>query len=720
MKLNILIFSKRIKFLFYIFIIFISAFISGRAIHAYLNLQHPAYTPSNNIVYLTIVVFFIVFFCLWIFLPYLFLGKITNIENLSIIRRNDAYTYISLYFLYFYKFSYMVPSLLIFVFLLSKFFVFIKYKKIILNRLEMLWINILEFPQNFIDNINKIATKFFFDKEKHDSSINKILLILKIILVFYVGLICFSRLHQIYSIPLNQPYFAPSWDESVSVNSGLNILHTKGDAGFYFYGGTSSIPYAISFYLYSKKHQINPYYKMMGEKFFQPHNSLSKDIYPTKPIYYARIAVIILFTLGIFLFISLFTWYLLPIPFLLFKIIDYSSIFNGSIPVLLGNSEVALLAGFTALFFILTLLTNEQKKYFKYLIICFIFSSMTIAAKLSSAFIIFLPISLLIHMYKTKIFDRDKLSRNNTFLKCSLALIVPYIIINPAILLNTFNFFSKMRYLIFQPGAGVEIPFQWMTNINQVFGFINNLYLIATVPNILLILFAIIASFLMIRISPIAFGAYVFFHLYSFSKILNISYLGLYSRLFIFLLLTHIFFILFPFIYFYRHEKFSKYLKVIVLIISILFTLKFYPISTVNEGFAKFRNGNFATWTKDSRDDFEEYVEKNNLEIYFYDCHNFSLPENIHNRLLFFDKFEDLPKRLGVNQKIAFIKYRDGESIFSDRDPDGTKTKKYWNMIKYLQENYILCKSFGDEIPNYGFGTDAPAGNPTILLLSQK
>ncbi|MFC1546811.1 hypothetical protein ACFL4O_03730, partial [bacterium] len=356
---------------------------------------------------------------------------------------------------------------------------------------------------SFFRAIKTKAVSFLNSKAQIFSRVNKIL---KIILIIYVLLICISKLVSIYDVPINKPYFTGGWDEPYSANAGINILHTKGDAQFYNYGGTSAIPYALAFLVYSMKHNIKPHYKFLNKKFYNPKNPIIRKIYPVKPIFLGRVVALIIFAVLTFVFVSLFTWYLLPLPFILLQMIDHSTILAGYKSYMMGNTHSALLAGITCVFFILTLLTNDFKKYKKYLFYTCIFSSITVAAKLNAAFIVLLPLSLLIHMYKN--YDLSLIKGNKILLKVFGLLFIPYCLINPGLILNTGSYLGWLKGILVLQGG--HSSFAWMDKTNQIFPFINDLYIIKYWPNMLLIILGLSAVMLMARISKIAFIFYVF------------------------------------------------------------------------------------------------------------------------------------------------------------------------------------------------------------------
>ena len=545
----------------------------------------------------------------------------------------------------------------------------------------------------------------------------KINLILKIILIVYILFICLSRLNEMYNIPVDKPYYVGTWDEPSAINAGINFLRTKGDAIYYNYGGTCVIPNAIIFYLYCKKNNIEPYYKFFDKKFDYAHWPWHRKIYPVKPIFIAKVVAIVLFTIGIFIFVSFFSWYLLPIPFLLLSMIDHSSILAFYAPQMLTETHITLLAGITCIFFILALITKDTKKFIKYLLVCCTFSSLTIASKMYTAWIIVLPLSLVFYLYKNHNFPL--LSNKRTLLKIAALLTIPYLIINPAVFLKTPKYIqwikANLEYSTRAPGT---LPFSWISNshiIREIATFVNDLYLIKLIPAGILILLFIGTSILMIRISKIAFASFIFFHFYSFNVIVN-QRLPVYNRHFVFMLLTYFLFFLFPFIYYYK--KAPYFIKSFVILTSLVITVSIYPVKTICTDMTNLFNSKFTNnWTRESRDEFSEYVKSNNLTVYFYDYHHFSLPNDIRDKIIPFSDIEAVPKKLGKNQIIGLIQYIPATENRLDWGKIYNNVIKYNTVVKYLKETYRFHKIIGPKEGNYTMWNLSPISNPSILLL---
>jgi len=352
---------------------------------------------------------------------------------------------------------------------------------------------------------------------------------------------------------------------------------------FYNYGGTSTIPFAISFFVYEKFTGAQPYYKYFGKKFDRPGFPNRWDTYPVKPIYYAKIfAVISCVTLSI-LFISLFSWYLLPIPFFLFKMIDYSSHINFYQATLMGNRDIAFASSITCLFFITALIyIYDKNKYLKYMYICFICASISFAVKLTGAATFIFPISLLIYVYINNNFNF--ISKEKILLKSLLCAIVPYIILTPAVILDLGRYISWLQTMLIKQSVS---PMEWLNpdRINHALSFIKDLYFLKSISGILIIILFIASSIVFLRIHPIFFVTMCFFHLFTFKTIITNTGDFPYSRLYMVLLFTPIMYLFFSLIYAYR--KMPKYIKLSVLSISFILTISAYNIKYIYSGINK-------------------------------------------------------------------------------------------------------------------------------------
>lgn len=544
---------------------------------------------------------------------------------------------------------------------------------------------------------------------QYDKYAEKLIFLTKIVLVCYVVMSGLTRISAIYGVPVNKPYFTGEWDEPFVINAGINFLEYKGDQKFYNYGGTVAIPYAMLFLAYKCAYNTPVFYKYFNTAFFRSDNPIARKIHPVKPIYYGKILAIVLFTIGICAFVALFSWHLLPIPFLLFKIINHSSILAYYQPQLIGVTESTILVGLTTLYFVLALLTDEFKKYYRYLFICSILTSITIATKLNTAVIVLLPMALLIDIFRR--FNYKEEFKWKQQLKIYLALMVPFVILTPAVILDPSTYFSWMSSMISQS----PVPtFTFMDRIDKIFSFIRNIYLAQYMPDLTIIILVIMTSILMIRISPLAFGVFAFFHLYSFVSVMNISKYVLYDRLFIFLLLPSVFFVMFPLIYFYR--KLLPSLRFVVLLICSAYMVMYMPPKVIFNDMKQIAKGTFPDWKKDSRDALQKYVIDNNLVVYFYDNHHFSLPDPIYNRIINFTSITEIPENLKANEVIGYIYYP--ETVVEPKQYEFKKIiyARYKIMEKKLNEKYKVVVKFGQG-NKYDIFSDAPLSDPTIVLL---
>jgi len=448
--------------------------------------------------------------------------------------------------------------------------------------------------------------------EKTSKTIN---LVFKLLLIFVILGVFLAKVGNIYKIPLDKPYFSGEWDEPFAINAGINVLKTKGDPVFYNYGGTSIYPHSLVFYIYCLNKKMVPYYKEMDQKFKNPQWPISRKIYPVKPIYITKVVAYILFILGAALFVGWFSLLLLPVPFWLISIISSSKMMTYMANQMLSETHITFLAGFTTIFFAKAIMEKDINKYFKWVVVTAVLASVTVAVKINSIMIIVLPLSLCWRLVKEKGFTLKR------FIMIFIGLLVPYILVNPAVI---FNFSSYREWLVGMlkmsetTQSGI-----WMTRSTPIFAFIKDLYLVNILPSVVVILLIILGSILMIKKNPAAYAGFIFFLLFSWVTITNMTHI-LYGRHLMFLILPIHLFILFPLIYLFT--KASTLLKTLVTLICLIITLWFFPPGQIVKGIKKAATHKFTTvWKKESRDNLVKFVQSNNAVLYFYDLHTFSL-----------------------------------------------------------------------------------------------
>lgn len=527
-----------------------------------------------------------------------------------------------------------------------------------------------------------------------------LLLILTLVFLFFA-----SQLKDIYRIPIDKPYYTGQWDEPFALNAGINVLHNNGDPRFYNYGGTSVYPDALVFYFYCKNKGITPHYQLMDEKFANPEFPIARRIYPVKPIYITQVVAFILFLIGALLYVSLFSYLLLPVPFWLIPAITTAGVFKYYSAVMLPEIHIGVLAGITAIFFGKALLIpdDDHKRYLLYTILCAAAASFTAGAKINSLYIVLLPLSLLWRPF------REKFLSGKHIAMFSGALTVPYVLVNPTVLFNPGGYLSWLRTM----GELAEIkPQSWMERLPLILPFIKDIFFLNTFPSTVVILLFIFTCILWIKKNPTAFLGFMFFLLYSLQAIANMTH-DLYPRHFSFLLLPLNLLILFPLIYLF--QKAPKTARVPVVLVCLLITLWVFPPAKSFAGISGFKEGSFTTkWKRESRDELADFVKKQKAGIYFYDFHGFSLPDTIHNAIIPFSEISQLPDTLEDNQYIGLILYKTAKK--KKKNAEG----KYNIDMEALLARYQRVKVFGPPGGSHDISSDAPLKNPTILLLKEK
>ena len=536
-------------------------------------------------------------------------------------------------------------------------------------------------------------------------------IVLRVLMIFVIAAVFLAQLDKMYTVPLNQPYYTGTWDEPFSINAGINAIHRGGDPAFYNYGGTSIYPYSFVFYLYSKATGIVPQYKMMDKEFENPDWPMTRKIYPVKPIYITRVIAYIIFLTLAFLYVALFSYLLLPVPFWLIPSITTAAIFSNYAMQMLPETHLGLLAGLTAIAFAKAIITHDLSRYYKWVIICAIAASLTAAIKINAFFIVLLPLSLLWRPVQEKYltFNLFKPAPLKRWGSVVAALVLPYVFVNPAIVINFKGY--KAWLIAMRKLSGVK-PESWTDRDYGIVPFLKDLYLSHAFPVILLILLVVLSCIFMVKRNPAAFAGFMIFFLHSLYTIANMKHM-LYARHFVFLLLPFNVLILFPFIHLFRRSPRS--IKAALTVACLVITLWVFPPGKTFSAIMKLPSGKFTTqWRKESRDELIDFVKSNNAVLYFYDYHGFSLPNNIHDRIIPFSEVTNAPDHLKPNEFVALILYKNaGQGQVNQQE-------KYEPDRDFLLNKYSLVKTLGKPDGTNDINKQAPQGNPTILILKEK
>jgi len=535
--------------------------------------------------------------------------------------------------------------------------------------------------------------------------------VLRVVMILATAVVFLAQLDKIFTVPLEQPYYTGTWDEPFSVNSGINAIHRGGDPSFYNYGGTSVYPYSLVFYFYGKATGIVPNYKMLDKEFKNPDWPMTRKIYPVKPIYITRVIAYIVFLCAAFLYVALFCYLLLPAPFWLIPSITTAAIFSNYAIQMLPETHLGLLAGLTAIAFAKAIITDDLSRYFKWLIICAAAASLTAAVKINAFFIVLLPLSLLWRLVQEKYlaFNLFKPGQLKRWVLVAAAFILPYVLVNPAMVINFKGYkawLSAMRKL-----SGVK-PESWVDRDYGIVPFLKDLYLSHAFPVALLILLAVLACIFMVKRNPAAFAGFMIFFLHSLYTIANMKHM-LYARHFVFLLLPFNILMLFPLIYLFR--KVPRNIKAGLTLVCLLITLWVFPLGKSIAAISKLPSGKFSThWERESRDDLIDFVKANDAVLYFYDYHGFSLPNNIHDRIIPFSEVADAPDLLKANEFVALILYKTAGQ--GQVDQQG----KYEPDRDFLLNKYSPVKVLGKPGGANDINKQSPQENPTIILLKER
>lgn len=699
--------------------VFLACLASGYIAHFLIQRNNPDVGVLSNpfIIIAITIVLAVVLFVLWpvyILGCFLFFRKKITLHALASFAIKDSYTYFPFYIFFLHHRIAPVLEVLPFVCIVCsvalKLFVFKKNLSYVYTMIEKNLYSTIHVFKNIPTYCASVHTKInaYCESRHYNAIVNKTYKILKIFLMIYIVLIGLSTLHHIYHVPVDKPYFTGGVDEPGSINAGINILRTKGNPLFYNYGGTSCLPFAITYYVnYLRTHDV-PYFKYFGEKFYFAAFPQRWDTYPVRPIYHARILAVILFVIGTIVFVGLFSWYLLPIPFFLFKMVDYSQLMAYYRETLMGNTHIAFGAVITCIFFIVALLNIHNKKYVTYMYVCFICASITASVKLTGFGTFIFPFSLLVYLY---LYPDKSMSKHTILLKTLACAAIPYLVLNPAVILDLGRYATWFQELAIRKRVPLLEALS-PDRVDNLIPFIKDVYFLKAIPPLLIILLGIASAILLIRIHPLFFAVVVLFHASTFQTIItNVGDLP-YTRLYMVLLFTPVVFLLFPLIYGYK--KCPMYCKLVVLIVCTGLTLSAYSPRTLSAGFHQLAAGTFTKdWPRESRDEYVDFVQKNNFEIFFFDFHSFSLPDTLHCRTIFFNDVTELPATLKPNQIVCFIKYNPPEP----EERMDREYKKYCEVTTGLYKKYEVVGMFGNE--TVGYHWNCPGDNPTIVCLQE-
>lgn len=524
-----------------------------------------------------------------------------------------------------------------------------------------------------------------------------------ILLVIVVLVVLCGYIHNIFRIPINKPYFSGQWDEPFAINAGINVIRSAGNPIFYNYGGTTTYIHALVFYFYCKQEGMVPHFKRMAQELKGPTMLMSRKIYPVKPIFITKVVAYILFLLGAFILIGSFIIFLLPAAFWLIPMITSNKLIGHMANQMLPETHITILAGLTSIFFARAVLEKDISKYFKWVVIISVFASLTIAAKINTLYIVFLPLSLLIRLFKEKYITVKRMGI------VAAGLVLPYILVNPAVI---FNFTGYKDWLVKMYHLGETTPGMWMNRTSQIFPFIKNLYLFNVLPAVILIGLLILSCILMIKKNPAAFAGFMFFILYSLAALTNMKH-AFWGRHLMFLILPLHLLILFPLVLLF--QKIPKRLKAGVTLLCLVITLWTFPPAQTVHNILKLKDAAFTTqWKKESRDELEAFVKSSGAKLFFYDHHGFSLPNTIRHRVIPFADPDKLPDRLEPNEYVALILYKNAKK--------GINNKKgiYNTHVGRLLKKYTTVKIFGKPGGAHNINKQVPFRNPTILLLKNK
>ncbi|MCP5102255.1 MAG: hypothetical protein GY950_02700 [bacterium] len=349
-------------------------------------------------------------------------------------------------------------------------------------------------------------------------------IILRLLVVLLVAAVFLGHLDKVFTIPVEKPYYTGTWDEPFAVNAGINAIYRDGDPVFYNYGGTSVYPFALVFYKYCKANNIQPHYKTLDTKFKNPSWPITRKIYPVKPIYITKVFAYIAFLAGAFFFVALFSYYLLPVPFWLIPSITTASVFIKYSTQMLPETHLGLLAGVTAIAFVKAVIEKKNSRYFLLVVTCAAAASLTVAAKLNAVFIVFLPISLLWRLVSQKYLTLKRSALT------AAAFIIPYILVNPAVIINFKGYKAWLSFMRKLSGTGSE---SLGGRQSGFLPFLKDLYMADALPVALVILLFLFTCIILVKRNPAAFAGVLAFFSLSLYTIGNMKHM-LFDRHFVF------------------------------------------------------------------------------------------------------------------------------------------------------------------------------------------
>jgi hypothetical protein len=521
-------------------------------------------------------------------------------------------------------------------------------------------------------------------------------MLLRFLLLAVALLVFWGHVEQVYRIPLNKPYFDGQWDEPFAINSGINVLRSKGNPVFYNYGGFTAYSHAAIFYFYCKDKKIVPFYQEMDTKFKNPHWPIYRKIYPVKPIYIAKVVSFVLFLVAAFFFVGMAAMLLTPLVFWFIPVLMNSKMITYMATQMMPETPLTLLAGITFIFFAKAVLEKNISRYFTLVMICTLFASLTVAAKINASYIVLIPVSLLWRIFRENYFNAQ---RGGLFLA---ALGVPYILINPAAIFNFSSYKSWLLEMVTlsETNAGI-----WKTRLPQLEKVLKNVYLWELLPVIIIALLFLLACFLVIKKNPAALVGFLIFFFYSLWTILNMKH-NFYGRHLMFLMLPFQLFLLFPFMDLF--DRIPQKGKTVFSLTCLLITLWMFPPHQAIKKITHLKTKQFASWKRESRDELIDFVKNNNATLYFYDFHGFSLPNTIHKNIIPFTSIDEIPLPLKANEYVAVIRYKHTtKGVFN-------RINKYSSDLQEIDEHYQTIKTFGIAGGKHDINDQAPLTDPSI------
>ncbi|MBF0239352.1 MAG: hypothetical protein HQM12_16750 [SAR324 cluster bacterium] len=526
----------------------------------------------------------------------------------------------------------------------------------------------------------------------------------RLIIGLMVFFIFFSKLGEIYSIPVSKPYFTGTYDEPLPINSGIKFLKTGGDHGFYNYGGTTAIPHAVLFKIHQWLFGSDVYFKDFDER-IETYEKLMTwtpiwKFEPVAPAYWGEVYAIVLFIMIGGIITGLISVFLLPIP-LFFS----GMLFWGEVTwfwrQLLPEAQSFLYGGLTCVIFLLTLFRSSRDSYYRYSLICAITASVAVATKIGAAYIIILPLSLLIRvLWENKNSDMWK-KKIIFFLVC---LIIPYIMLNPAVIVNPVHYLSWLTQTLSAGGGAVGI---WQSRLGFIPKVLNEIYIFHYFPASLCIILLVMFFFITFHFRKYELiGLFIFITLSVF-MILNVNLDRFKLNYFMSLYIPITLLFLLPFIFIYNKKPL---LQILMLYGGIVFSIIYFPYQGVYAGVIHVFSDTFTiNWQRESRDELIDFLQNSDRKIYFFDVHDINLPEIPFNKnLIPFIQLSEIPEKLKENEWIGIIKYQ------------SCSMEKYLNGIQVLNQRYKPDKTFGNPDGQYDCIAQYPKINPSIILMKNR